>query len=430
LTVTANGAATRAYTLVAQQLARRLNLSKDKLSQDYSISQVIAASGVPRSKLSIYMKPVMDDLIKLPIPEPIQLLAQISAFRVFVSTTFDTWLEQALNQHHFGGASRVISHAYSPQESPDLSMSDLNGIDPVVYRLFGCISEVNYALTDEDMLEYLHRLQAGTPKVLSDMLREHPLLFIGNSFSDWLARFFVRAIRAERLIEARNQIFFIDNEFLRSEALSSFFQGFCRNTATIFTKHTPVEFVRLLHQKWQERRPPVSDSAGSPPSVATVANAAPDSHSIFISYSSKDDSAAANKLFARLQQARLNVWMDRNGGLSGGDDFDRKIEDQIRRCTFFMPVLSHRAEARVDGYFRKEWDVALKRLPYFTGYTDRNFLVPVVVDDLKINGASTIPLAFKSSHCLHAPGGDLSDADMAQLVQTVRRIIKAAAGMQ
>ena len=76
------------------------------------------------------------------------------------------------------------------------------------------------------MLEYIHRLQARPPKNLCDALRDHHLLFIGNAFSDWLARFFVRTVRGDRLSAPHGkEIFIVDDEFRRSSAMTFVFPG-------------------------------------------------------------------------------------------------------------------------------------------------------------------------------------------------------------
>ena len=50
--------------------------------------------------------------------------------------------------------------------------------------------------------------------------------------------------------------------------------------------------------------------------------------------------------------------MDR---LEGGDDYDRKIQRNIARCSYFIPVVSATTQRRLEGYFRREWSYAIDR---------------------------------------------------------------------
>ena len=72
---------------------------------------------------------------------------------------------------------------------------------------------------------------------------------------------------------------------------------------------------------------------------------APQPPSIFLSYASADR-AAARKLRDTLATAGLDVWLDEEE-LTGGDAWDAKIRQQIRTCTYFMPVISEIGRAHV-----------------------------------------------------------------------------------
>ena len=139
-----------------------------------------------------------------PIPEPLRALARIRHFNLFVSTTFDNLLERAINEERFGGQARTEVVAYSPKHVPDDThlASVLASGRVVVFQMFGHFgSPLQYALTDGDRVEYMHALQSAEyrPKRLLSELSERPLLFIGNSFPDWLTRMFLRMVRKTAL---------------------------------------------------------------------------------------------------------------------------------------------------------------------------------------------------------------------------------------
>lgn len=122
--------------------------------------------------------------------------------------------------------------------------------------------------------------------------------------------------------------------------------------------------------------------------------------SVFLSYAS-EDRPAAQALKKALAEFGLDVWYD-EGGLDGGDAWDQKIRREIRECDFFIPLISAQTEARPEGYFRREWRLAVERT--FDMADDHPFLLPVVIDDTTQAGAR-VPERFLSVHWLRVPGG-------------------------
>ena len=425
LTVEFEGRSVNAYRLIAERFAQDLKISTESLPQDFTLSQVIAAYPRFREKRSLIYSQTKAtfDRLQVAVPESLRRLAQIPAFQIFVTTTFDPWMERALVEERFGGAHRSLSIGYSPGEAPDLTAEQLASGGPIVYQMFGRVSAApQYGVTEEDMLEFIHRLQVRPPKNLCDILRDHHLLFIGNSFSDWLARFFVRTARGERLSAPHGkEIFIVDDEFRRSSTMTAFFQGFCWET-NILAENTPVEFVRLLHKKWFERHPQTSPAPSMPGGVLEE-SAKPASHTIFISYAN-EDFEAADRIRETLNGLGLNVWMDKKGGLDAGDQYEAKIRRDIWHCTLFIPVLSRLAESRKEAFFREEWDDALKRMRRFKG-SSRPFIIPVVIDDLNLYAATDIPDEFKEIHVTNAKQGILPNDAALRIQQITRSIIKA-----
>ena len=135
------------------------------------------------------------------------------------------------------------------------------------------------------------------------------------------------------------------------------------------------------------------------PSDATNAAVTP-RPSIFLSYAS-EDRAAARALRDTLAEAGLDVWLDEDE-LGGGEAWDAKIRNQIRTCTYFMPVISATTEVRREGYFRREWRFAVERTLDLAD--DVMFLVPVVIDETRDAGAR-VPEKFFSVQWLRVPAG-------------------------
>src|SRR5271165_1285829 len=98
---------------------------------------------------------------------------------------------------------------------------------------------------------------------------------------------------------------------------------------------------------------------------------------VFLSYAT-EDRGAARLLRDTLSELGVEVWYDESE-LGGGEAWDQKIRKQIRECDYFIPVISARTEARLEGYFRREWRLAVERTLDMAA--DHLFLLPIVIDD-------------------------------------------------
>ena len=127
--------------------------------------------------------------------------------------------------------------------------------------------------------------------------------------------------------------------------------------------------------------------------------------SVFLSYAS-EDRQAARAIRDALAGLGLEVWYDESE-LNGGDAWDHKIRRQIRECDFFMPLISARTEARHEGYFRREWRLAVERTLDMAD--DHVFLLPIVIDDTGEIGAC-VPEKFLTVQWMRLPGGTPTSA--------------------
>jgi hypothetical protein len=136
--------------------------------------------------------------------------------------------------------------------------------------------------------------------------------------------------------------------------------------------------------------------------------------SVFLSYSS-EDRQTARRIGDALTSFGLDVWLDESE-LGGGDAWDQKIRRQIRECDYFMPIISARTEARHEGYFRREWRIAVERTLDIAD--DHLFLLPVVIDGTDETRAR-VPEKFLSVQWLRLPDGEPTP----QLEALCRRIL-------
>ena len=135
---------------------------------------------------------------------------------------------------------------------------------------------------------------------------------------------------------------------------------------------------------------------------------------VFLSYASQD-AGAARRICDALRAAGIEVWFDQSE-LRGGDAWDLKIRQQIHDCRLFIPVISATSERRDEGYFRREWSLAVDRTRDMAH--TRAFLVPVVIDDTPERGAS-VPEKFHELQWTRLPAGQTP----AEFVWRVQRLL-------
>lgn len=247
------------YDWLAEKLAAKLGVDTAALPVGYTLNDVVcwflAARG-RREEAYTRLRSVLRDAPFAP-PRALRQLAQISTFDLFVSTTFDPLLEQAINAERFAGASgpqgtEVL--AYAPNRVADLPVERERLTRPVVYHLLGRVSaSPTYVLSDEDMLEFICGLQSEhlAPEKLFHELEHSHLLLIGGNFTNWLARLFLRMAKRKRLSDPRDVgEVLADGHSGADRRLMSFLQQVSVRTRVY---DGAAEFVDELHRRWMAR---------------------------------------------------------------------------------------------------------------------------------------------------------------------------------
>jgi len=138
---------------------------------------------------------------------------------------------------------------------------------------------------------------------------------------------------------------------------------------------------------------------------------ASDGHrAVFLSYAS-EDAEAAERICAGLRNAGIEVWFDQNE-LRGGAAWDSAIKKQIKTCALFIPIISANSRARVEGYFRFEWKLAVDRSHLMAA--EKAFLLPVVIDGTDEVDAR-VPDKFHEVQWTWLSGGQTSAAFVEQV---------------
>ncbi len=401
------------YDWLAEKLAGRLNVDCQQLPQPYTLNDVVCwflgARG-RREEAYVRLRGLLKDATFEP-PQALRRLAAIPEFDLFVSTTFDPLLETAINLERFGGAPSTESLSYSPNRVVDLPAERDQLQRPVVYHLFGKISaSPTYVISDEDLLEFICALQSEhlAPEKLFHELEHNHLLFIGSNFTNWLARLFLRMAKRQRLSDPRDVgEIMADDHTSEDERLVAFLQQVSVRTRIY---QGAERFVDELHDRLAARRKPAAPRPRTPPhrSVSCRRRAT--------CPTTPCSSAIRAKTCPPCSRSRpgsrppgVTTWFDMDR-LEVGDDYDRKIQRNIARCSYFIPVISANTQRRLEGYFRREWSYAMDRVRNMAD--GALFILPVTIDGTNAMEA-LVPDKFKALHFSQLPGGQVP-AEFAQ----------------
>ena len=376
-----NGTAQPYIGQLAQMLAADGLLDTDTLRPDLSLAELAQGFITQGGDISDLYDGLLRaaEQIVAPPATPLSQLASITDFRLFVTLGIDSLLERALEAQR--PSERVEHRVYRPGEAEDISAS-WPPAQPTVYHLFGRMSAMpDYVVSREDLLEFMHALQSGhtRPRELFARLSRCSLLIIGSAFPGWLALFFMRMSSELRLSNRMSQLIFVDEELETNTELENFVSHFSKRTRLV--AQPAGAFVADLHARW-----------GAQNGETQVTDA-----DVFISYAS-EDRPHAEALCASLlaHYPRLGVWLDQQGGLEAGDDYARKISQQIRQAKVFVPLIPPRAVGSESArFYQREWAWAEARA-FDLGNVP--FILPVSIGQEPDYGRDDIPNTFRRLH--------------------------------
>jgi hypothetical protein len=394
------------YAWLATRLAEKLQVSAETLPEKPTLNDVVCRhllNGGARNIVYSRLQRVLRD--EAPTPgAALRDLASISAFNLFLTTTFDSLLEQALNTERYGGKPMTQRLSFFPEAaSKDLPARKAALTRATVYHLLGEVSpSPEYVVWEEDALEFVVALHQQLPVMekLARDLKEHGLLVLGLNFSDWLVRFFLRITKQSRLSEARanNEVLALGPDRPASERMVMFFGGVSRNIHVI--SGDPREFVAELARRWREKHPVTAAGDFAPLPEAEMPSGA-----IFLSYA-REDEDAARRLKAGLERHGCVVWYDRERLKPGGNWHNHLREEVQGRSALFLSVISRTTEGAPAGYFHQERNWAAEWQAMFS--EGEEFYIPVIIDDSPL-ATKREPRSFRNVQAVHLPGGEVTE---------------------
>lgn len=412
-----------------ERLAEKLKLPDMDPPTSLNQLTIDLLADVPLQKKERRKRRIVNNLVEVfeenppPIPPALLKLAEIREFELFLTTSFDTLLEQAIEQVR-GVPCLTLANSLNAAID-DLADINLPPGQPCVYHLFGCMPRgdfvgTEFAITGEDQLEYLQEFGESNrkPMNLFDYLGEKELMFLGCGLPDGVARMMLRTLADCRLFPEKT-FKYVESTHVIDTPLRLFLVGL---SGELVLPESSLGFIEEMRRRWQEEQDdsPRRMTAPSPTersAQGTKKTADQDGRGfIFVSYRREDKEAV--RALVKSLEARMPVWWDDN--MEAGS-WERQLESKIEDCVLFMPVLS-KAGQTGGTVAKQEWNMAVERRMKFSD--DEQFLVPIIIDDLE-DGAERIPSKLWHEQCFRCPGGIVGEDALTHIQQAYRNQIKS-----
>jgi hypothetical protein len=273
------------------------------------------------------------------------------------------------NAFRAAGKSPIIEFYHYRKLRPT-NLSETESAHPIVYHLYGDLQELgSLVLTETDLLEFLVNVVRAAPPLpayiagqLAD--RQTSFLFLGFGFQRWYTRVLLHVL----------QTYGHRNRSLAVEGASFFDHPESKHTALFFEKEHKIEFRQHSWSDFAaELRRRYEAQARSPAARELPSNAP----KVFLCHDSRDRERVM-RVQERLHALSIDTWRDRQD-LRGGDEWDRRIEQVLRKQVDYVLVLqTPNMLLRAETYIHKEIKEALERQDRFD--QGEHFLIPAILE--------------------------------------------------
>lgn len=307
--------------------------------------------------------------------EPYKKIVEITDFETILTVNSDNFLERAFEakKKHVNKSINfsMQNTAFDEDEEPDPSLPD-------IINLMGNILGTDFALTEEEGLEYLYTLQNQKNQVgkyMFDSIKNKSILLIGCSFPNWFMRFFIRTVSKERFWGSNKSKYVASDKIALDSDLSYFLNNNRHNTRIIKIGsdnedgdqkngfNNSIHFIDQLHEAWKSNK-------GE--SVKKVRY----KEKIFLSYS-WDDKTFVEKLKNEFEKNGVNLFFD-DDFLKTGDRYADRIKTYIKKCDYFVALISKNAIKDKSRYvYDQEWRQAI----FVADHTENQYIRPYLIDD-------------------------------------------------
>lgn len=290
-------------------------------------------------------------------------LLKTRCFRVVLTTTVDPYIEIAMEKVWGKDGFQVLNikdGLHKDFETNSIKVNEFREIKPTLYYVFGKAdheSNNDFVLTENAAMDTITRwFSEERPKELLRYIQTNTkgngkdgnniddglcmkIISIGCKFDDWLFRFFWYVLRGNIENLSNGQVVIeLNNDDKLSGYLSKQKIRLFDNSRG-FMEHA----VKAINE------------------VENVGDLPRCTGGIFISYA-HEDRYIAQRLFNILKR-HFNVWLDEKQLHEGKTEYENRIDNAIRQCKIFMPVLSSQVkkdleDGKDERFYQKEWQIA------------------------------------------------------------------------
>ena len=370
------------YDYITQKVAERLNIYHGRMSFHEFVLKY-----QDKTLLNSILKPVFNDIKPEDIDlEPLEKLAKITDFKIFISITFDDFLQKALENVRCQANEKIEVINFSLTNNALPQKIGNEKYQASIFNILGSIKAKNgYAKTEEGILEYFYALinENQLTLRLSDDIDGKNLLFIACNLPEWLHRFFIRTISYEAYSKGEKVRFIAEDHNTDHSDFNTFLLNY---KAEIFkvpetTQSNSVEFVNNLYDKWlaYNKRNIRKRYKGV----------------VFLSFNSEDRDIVF-EIKNKLEENGVDVWYD-EAKLEAGAVYEKQINKQIKTCKLFIAFISQNSISDKSKYvYRKEWRLAESRRLFLEGDSDeKSFIQPYILDETDYTD-NKIPESFRN----------------------------------
>lgn len=306
-------------------------------------------------------------------------LLELKIFRVIITTTVDNLLERELKKI-WHDELNVVNFYDRDNDLPQLCQSsEFHETMPVLYYAFGKVGHgTTFAFDEDSKLEIVTRWLSNNsrcefPSRFYSYLERHKLLAVGCKQDDWLFRFFWYSLRKSVKSLIDNDLCLQKRDYGTvaielDENNDRKLKRYLRNNGWLYENNAQQFIKDFLQNMNKDKSNVILRSIIGYDDVSLQEKVINSTIGNFISYASEDFDLAIH-LYLALKRKGFHVWLD-NKALYPGDEYEKRIENAIKQCDFFLPIISnvtmqdyeqgeftkHEDEKR---FYLKEWNKAI-----------------------------------------------------------------------
>jgi hypothetical protein len=397
-----NGQIIPLYDYMTFKLSNQLKIKTDSLNLRDFIIRNKDNSFIDTSIPMVYREIVAEDNFVI---EPLQRLARITDFNLYISTTIDNIFEKVLKQELGDRDVVEIDYIFPPRakEKDPLPQNPVN--DKKITSVFKILGDIrkpvgSYAIDDEEILEYIYSLndESDVTKSLFEKVEDKNLLFLGCDFPDWLMRFFIRIITNKRFSISHVTKVIADNYTYKDSKFSFFLEQF-KTQIIHFSEEQfddPIVFINKLYDQWIISKESIAKRYEG---------------SVFLSFNHKDVDIVRS-VRNELNAHGIDAWFDETE-LQSGDAYNSRIRQKIMECTAFIAFISQNSLDPDCYTYKVEWDFAISRRKVKEDETvQKSFIKPIILDNTEVTD-NKIPEMFRKL--------TIDKIDIPKLIQNIKR---------